>query len=131
MNQKAVLRYSTSFKRHVIEQVEAGRFGSIGEAREHFGIGGGSTIQYWLKQYGRNHLCAKVVRVEKQNEKDKIRELKKQIKQLKEILGQTQAEKAVGDEFLEMACEKMGLEVEQFKKKAGTMLFTGHRKQGK
>jgi hypothetical protein len=90
----------------------------------HYGITGGSTIKNWLSRYGRNELCAKVVRVEKPNEKDQIRELKKQIRQLKEALGQTQAEKVIGDAFLEIACEKMGLDVEDFKKKAGGRLFT-------
>ena len=83
----------------------------------HYGITGGSTIKKWLVKYGRNKLCAKVVRVEKPNEKDQILELKKQVRQLKETLGQTQAEKVIGDEFLKIACDKMGLDVEDFKKK--------------
>jgi hypothetical protein len=62
--------------------------------------------------------------VEKPNEKNQILELKKQIRQLKEALGQTQAEKVIGEEFLKIACEKMGLDVEDFKKKAGGKLFT-------
>jgi len=112
------------FKHEVIRQLESGRFGSVSEAREHFGIPGQCTIQTWLKKYGRNHLCAKVVRVEKPDEKNQIRELKKQIRQLKEALGQTQAEKVIGDAFLEIACEELGKDVEQFKKKADTMRFT-------
>ena len=62
--------------------------------------------------------------VEKPDEVSQIRQLKKQIKQLKEALGQTQAEKVIADEFLTIACEKLGLDVEEFKKKADTMLFT-------
>jgi transposase len=131
MRHRTVIRYSNCFKRQVIEQLEAGRFSSINEAREHFGIRGKFTIQYWLKKYGHNHLCAKVVRVEKPNETNQIRELKKQIKQLKEVLGQTQAEKVIGDEFLAIACEKMGLDVEEFKKKAGMMLFTEPKKKSR
>ena len=45
MRQRTVVRYSVAFKREVIEQLEAGRFGSIGEAKEHFGISGAYTIQ--------------------------------------------------------------------------------------
>ena len=95
MRQTTVYRYSMSFKQQVIEQLEAGRFSSINEAKEHFGIRGEYTIQKWLRKYGRNHLCPKVIRVEKPDEKNQIRKLKKQIRQLKEALGQTQAEKAV------------------------------------
>ena len=124
MRQTTVYRYSMSFKQQVIEQLEAGRFSSINEAKEHFGIRGDYTIQKWLRKYGRNHLCPKVVRVEKPDEKNQIRELKKQIKQLREALGQTQAEKVLGQAFLEIACEKLGEDVEEFKKKADIVQFT-------
>ena len=116
MRQRTVICYSMSFKQQVIEELESGRFTSIREAREHFGIRGDYTIQLWLRKFGRNHLCAKVVRVEKFNEKNQIRELKKQIRQLKEALGQTQAEKVIGEEFLKIACEEMGQDVDAFKK---------------
>jgi len=64
------------------------------------------------------------VRGEKPNEKDQILQLKRQIKQLKEALGQTQAENVINQEFLKIACEQMGKDVESFKKKVGTELFT-------
>ncbi len=124
MRQSTVIRYSMSFKQQVIEQLESGQFGSISEARAHYEIKGCDTVQNWLRKYGRNHLCAKVVRVEKFNEKNQIRELKKQIRQLKETLGQTQAEKVIGEEFLKIACEEMGQDVDAFKKKADTKRFT-------
>jgi transposase len=124
MNQRIIFRYSMSFKQQVVEELESGRFSSILEAKEHYGITGASTVQNWLKKYGRNHLCAKVVRVEKPNEKDQILQLKKQIKQLKEALGQTQAENIINQEFLKIACEQMGQDVETFKKKAGIEPFT-------
>jgi transposase-like protein len=124
MIQRVVVRYSMSFKRQVIEDLESGRFSSISEAQSHYGISGMSTIQKWLRKYGRNELCPKVVRVEKPDEKDQVRELKKQIRQLKEALGQTQAEKVIGDEFLKMACEDMGVDVDAFKKKVAGELFT-------
>ena len=123
MRQKIVVRYSQSFKQQVIADLESGRFSSIIQAQEHYGITGSETIKNWLLRYGRNHLCAKVVHVEKPNEKDKILELKKQIKQLKEALGQTQAENILNQEFLKIACEEMGQDIDTFKKKAGTELF--------
>ena len=124
MDQRIIVRYSMSFKQQVVEELESGRFSSILKAKEHYGIAGAGTVRSWLVKYGRNHLCAKVVRVEKPNEKDKILELKKQIKQLKEALGHTQAENVVNQECLKIACEQMGKDVESFKKKAGTELFT-------
>ncbi len=116
MEQKIVVRYSISFKMQVIEDIESGRF-SIHSAQVHYGIGGKSTISKWLKKYGKNHLCAKVVRVEKPNEKDRIKELKSRIKELEIALGKTQAKSVLGDSFLEIACKELGTDVESFKKK--------------
>jgi len=47
--------------------------------------------------------------------------LKKQIRQLKEALGHTQAENVINQAFLKIACERLGLDVEDFKKKADMM----------
>ena len=124
MDQRIVYRYSISFKQQVVGELESGRFSSISEAKEHYGIAGASTIRSWLIKYGRNHLCAKVVHVEKPDEKDQIQALKKQIKQLKEALGQTQAENVINQEFLRIACEQMGQDLDSFKKKVGIELFT-------
>ena len=118
MQQRLVLRYSMSFKRQVVSEFESGRFDSIGQASEHYGITGSMTIRKWLDKFGKNHLCPKVIRVEKPNEQDQVRQLKKQIKQLKEALGQTQAENVINQEFLKIACEEMGEDVDAFKKKA-------------
>ena len=124
MRQRTVIRYSMAFKQEVVRQLESGRFTSVNEAREHYGVGAHTTIENWLRKYGRNHLCAKVIRVEKPDEKDQIRQLKKEIRQLKEALGHSHAEKVLGDAFLEIACEKLGEDVDQFKKKVDTMRST-------
>ncbi len=121
MRQVEIIRYSVNFKQRVIKELETGRFGNISEAKEHYGINGAATIQNWLRRYGRNQLCSKVVRIEMPNEKDQIRELKKRIRQLKEVLGHTQAESVINQAFLKIACERMGLDVEDFKKKADMM----------
>ena len=131
MDRRIIVRYSMSFKQQVVRELESGRFSSISEVKEHYGITGASTIQNWLVKYGRNHLCPKVVRVEKPNEKDQILQLKRQIKpvissprEIHKALGQTQAENVINQEFLKIACEQLGKDVESFKKKAGTRLFT-------
>ena len=117
MSQSILIRYSNSFKRQVVSEIESGRFDNINQAQRHYGITGCGTVRRWLDQFGRNHLCPKVVRVEKPDEQNQIRELKKQVRQLREALGQTQAEKIIGEAFLEIACEDMGVDVEAFKKK--------------
>lgn len=112
------IRYSAAFKRQVVEDIEAGRFSSLSAAREHYGIGGMSTISSWLRKYGRHHLLPKVVRVEKPDEADQICQLRRKVAELEKALGRTQLEKVLGEAFLEMACEEMGTEVDAFKKKS-------------
>jgi transposase len=114
-----------AFKRQVVGELEAGRFGSIQEAGEHYGIGGACTIRRWLGQLGRNHLMPKVVRVEKPEEANQIVALKKQIRELQQALGQTQVKSILNETLLEMACEKLGVDVESFKKKADTKRCSG------
>jgi len=120
MQQKIVKRYSVCFKRQVVEDMESGRFDTMGEAQQHYGVTGNGTVQRWLRQYGKNHLVPKVIRVQKPNEKDQIRQLKKQVAELKHALGETQAENVVNRQFLKIACEDLGCDVDTFKKKAAT-----------
>lgn len=118
MQDRVVMRYSSCFKRRVISELESGRFGSIEAVRQHYGIGGTMTVQRWLKRYGKNHLQAKVVRVETPGEADQIRALKARIKELEQALGQTQAKKILEEQFLKLACEELGQDVQTFKKNA-------------
>jgi transposase len=119
------LRYSVAFKRQVVAELESGRFASIEQARVHYGIGGNTTIRRWLERMGRNDLMAKVVRVEKPGEANQIAELKKQVRQLQQALGQTQLRNVLNETLLEMACQQLGVDVETFKKKADAMRSPG------
>jgi len=114
------IRYSMAFKRQVVEDLETGRFGSIIQASEHYGIGGAETVRKWLRQFGKNHLIPKVVRVEKPDEADQIVQLKKQIQQLQQALGKTQLENVMNESFLRIACQQLGVDFDAFKKKADT-----------
>ena len=117
MRQRVVRRYSLAFQRQVVEDLEAGRFASQGEAQRHFGITGNTTIRKWICRLGKNHLLAKVVRAEKPDEANQMAELKRRIAQLEQALGRTQAEHCLNGAFLELACERLGQDVESFKKK--------------
>lgn len=120
MQPKTEIRYSVAFKQQVVADLENGRFGTILAASEHYGIRGAVTIRRWLQRFGKNHLIPKVVRVEKPDEADQIRQLKKQIRQLQEALGKTQMKSVLNESFLEIACERLGVDVEAFKKKVAT-----------
>ena len=80
-DQKTIIRYSTVFKQKVVAEIESGKF-SIAKARKNYDISGGSTIHSWIKKFGKNHLLAKVVKVEMKNEPDKIKQLEHHIQQL-------------------------------------------------
>lgn len=118
MGPRTVLRYSSCFKRQVVADIESGRLSSIEAARAHYGIGGTTTIQRWLRQLGRNHLQAKVVRVERPDEVDQMRQLKQRIAELERALGRTAAENVLHAEYLKQACDTLGEDVESFKKKS-------------
>lgn len=117
MRERLVNRYSECFKRQVIEELERGRFDSILAAQRHYGIGGDATLRRWLKRYGKNALMAKVVRVESVDEVDRLSSLREELARLQRALGQTQAENVLNQEYLKLACEQLGQEVEGFKKK--------------
>jgi transposase len=127
---RLIRRYSACFKRRVIMELEEGRFRSIEAARKHYGIGGRTTVQKWLRRYGKNHLQAKVVRVETPDEADQIRRLKAEIKRLEQALGQTQAQKILEEQYLKMACEELGQAVDAFKKNVAGGRSTGPSKEG-
>ena len=131
MQSKTEIRYSMAFKQQVIADLESGRFGSIEAAREHYGIGGKGTVRRWLKKYGRSHLAPKVIRVEKPDEADQIRQLKQQVEQLQKALGRTQLEKMMEEAFLHQACLAMGTDAETFKKKVATTPSTGPKRNSK
>jgi transposase len=118
MRVRLIRRYSQCFKRQVVEDIESGRFDSIQAASAHHGITGATTVRGWLRRLGKNHLLAKVVRVEQVGEADRIVELRRQVARLEKALGQTQAESLLNAEYLKLACERMGEEVESFKKKS-------------
>lgn len=125
MRERLIRRYSQAFKRQVVEEIECGRFASVGAASAHHGIGGSRTVRKWLLRLGKNHLLAKVVRVEKADEANQLLRLRRQIEQLQKALGQTQAENLLNAEYLKLACARMGEEVESFKKKSDGKRSTG------
>ena len=125
------IRYSLAFKQQVVAEIEAGRFRSISHASEQYGIRGTTTVRRWLQQFGKNHLIPKVVRVEKPDEANQVRELKKQIRQLKQALGETQLQNVLNESFLSIACEQLGQDVDAFKKKVATTRSTKPTKTGK
>ena len=105
-----IIRYSEAFKRKVVEGLEKGELRNQAEARELYGIGGSCTIHRWLRKYGKNHLVAKVVKVESMKERDRVKELKQRIRELEKALSDTKVEQVLDRAYFEVLCEDMGIE---------------------
>jgi transposase-like protein len=112
---KDIIRYSEPFKLHVVSEIESGSL-TIEGARRQYGITGGGTIQNWLRRYGKNHLLGKVVRVERPEEKDRIKELEARIRELESTLAQSQVKLIAYESLIEVAEEHYRVD---FKKNFG------------
>jgi transposase-like protein len=108
-------RYSEAFKAQVIKEIEAGTVG-MAEARRRYGIAGSGTIHWWLKKRGQNHLLNKVVRVERADERDRVKELESEKRRLESALAQSQLKVLALEELIKVAEEKYRFDI---KKKSG------------
>ena len=68
--------------------------------------------------------------MEKPDEPDRISAYQKQVAQLEQALGKTQAENVLHATFLKLACEQLGQDVESFKKKCDGKRSTGPQGPG-
>ena len=125
MEQRIIVRYSEAFKRQVVEQLERGEFSSLEDARRRYGIKGSMTVCKWVRRFGRNHLLAKVVRVETPDEARESDALRRQVRELESALAKTRCRELLNEAFLEIACERCGESVDDFKKKAAARLSDG------
>lgn len=115
---EATIRYSEAFKQQVLRELDEGKFGSVQAAARTYGIRGGSTIQGWIRRYGREHLLRKVVRVETPKEGQELKELRKRVRDLEKALADAHLEHRFDEAYLQIACRAAGIEdVEEFKKK--------------
>jgi len=107
--------YSLAFKQKVVSEIEAGDI-TVGQAARIYDINGHGTIDKWIKQLGKNHLLAKVVRIEMKDEKDRAKELEKEKKVLESALAQAQLKIIALESTIEIAGKRYGLDL---KKKIG------------
>lgn len=111
IQQKTSIRYSISFKQMVVKEVEEG--GSIELVRKKYNIGGGCTIQCWIKKLGKNHLLNKIVRVEMLDERNKIKQLEEENKKLKMALGDAYMENKCLEGVIKMADKEFKIDLKK------------------
>lgn len=118
-----VVRYSEAFKLQVLRELEEGRFATRGEAARVYGIRGCGTIGHWARKYGKQHLLGKVIRVETPKERDEVKDLRKQVRNLQKALSDAHLKGMFDAAYLKIACRAAGIkDVENFKKKHATEL---------
>ena len=125
------IRYSEAFKKQVVDEVARGKFSSAYKAKVAYGIKGGETVTKWIRKYGRDDLLPRRVRIETMEETDQLRSTRKRIKELEAALADAHIDQCLEHAFLEIACERMETDVDDFKKKNGLTLSDVRRKQGR
>ena len=105
-------RYSLAFKQKVVSEIESGGL-SLSEARRVYDIKGCGTIPAWLKRFGKNHLLNKVVRIEMKDEKDKIKELERQKRELESALAQAHLKNLSLEALIECVEEEYRIDVKK------------------
>lgn len=109
--QGITVRYSISFKQKVVREIEEGLL--IREAQRRYEIKGGSTIQAWIKKFGKNHLLNKIVRVEVKGEKDRLKELEAEVKKLKIALADATLAKDALETLIDIVNEHYDTDVKK------------------
>lgn len=118
------IRYSLSFKHQVVREIEQNGLG-LDFVRRKYGIKGSSTIQKWLRKFGKSHLIKQIIRIETMEEKDRIKHLEAEVKKLKLAL----ADSMLAQRSLEVVIDEANKEYKtDLKKSFGESASTGSGK---
>ena len=115
---KDCIPYSEAFKLQIVRELETGKHRNCWAAGQAYGIGGGATVQRWMRKYGKSHLLGKVVRVQTPEERSELRKAKDRVRELEQALVDAHLDLRLERAHLELACD-LGWKgsVEDLKKK--------------
>ena len=102
--QRKIVRYSISFKQMVVKEVEEGM--GMEAARKKYSIAGQGTITNWLKNFGKNHLLNKIIRIETMSDKNRLKQLEEENIKLKVALADAYMAKDCLEGVIKMADEE-------------------------
>jgi transposase len=114
---RTLIRYSEAFKLQVVDELERGKLSSIEAARRAYDIRGANTISNWIRKYGREDLLPKYMRIETLKERDELKEARKRIRELEAAVADAHIGHVVEKAYFHVACDRMGVSPEDFKKK--------------
>lgn len=104
--------YSTAFKQKVVSEIENGKL-NISQARSVYSIGGGETIQKWIKKFGKLHLLNKVIHIEMKDEVSKLKQLEKEKRELESALARAHLKIITYESLIEVAEEELGIDLKK------------------
>ena len=111
------IQYSEAFKREVVKQIERGKYRSVDHARRAYGIRGAMTVSRWVRKYGSEALQTRRIRIQMMKEVDELKAARRRVRELETALADAHIDQCLEHAFLEIACERMGVKPEEFKKK--------------
>lgn len=120
--QNSGIRYSEAFKIALVRELEQEDL-PFEHVRRKYGIKGAWTVQAWVRKYG-NGSRGKIIRVHKPEEINELKRLKAELRRAKEALADAHIDLALERSYTELACERAGLDPQEFKKKAVGQLRT-------
>jgi transposase-like protein len=88
-----------------------------------YGIKGKTTLLKWVRKYG-NGSRGMRIRVERPEEITELARLRAELRRVKEALADAHVDLALERAFTQVACARLGVEPEEFKKKAAGKLRT-------
>lgn len=127
---QTVIVYSEAFKRQVVDEIERGKFHSIGGAGKAYGIKGALTVKKWVLKYGSEELLPRKVRIETLKEQNELKTARKRIRELEAAVADAHIDYSLERSYLRIACERMGTDSDTFKKKHVMTLSDIRRKRG-
>ena len=121
---REIKRYSISFKKQVVEELENGS--SYSGLRKKYDIRGAETIQQWVRSFGRNHLLNKLVRIETVDEKRRLKELEEENRKLKSALAESVVANHMLETLIKVANQEYGTDL---KKNFGSKLSSNGERE--
>lgn len=105
-NDKVIRRYSEPFKLKILAELSTGKY-TKSELCKLYSIAP-TTVNEWIKKYNRKDLMNTRVKVETKDEITRIKQLQKEIEQLKKVLLKKDIDSLIDESYLEVAAEKLG-----------------------
>lgn len=104
-------RYSEAFKLQVVSEYEAGQ--SANALRSKYDITGCGTIERWVRQYAHAGLRHELIVIQRADEREREKSLKKRMQELESAVAQLTLEKIVLETSLAEAEKLLGMAVKK------------------